>query len=100
MLIGKQDHPSIKTGETGWISIHINETDDAVDHELINAVDSKQEFSATQTACHLFQYAVQGKLPLADRFPRLTLLAVALALLVSAVAVEIEYLRGAGYYWH
>lgn len=47
----------------------------------------------------LFALAQQTAAPLPERFPRLTFLAIALVLLISALTAEFEYLRCAGYSW-
>jgi hypothetical protein len=47
----------------------------------------------------LFEFAGNAPATFAERFPRLMVCAVAIALIVSAITVEIECLRGAGYYW-
>ena len=48
---------------------------------------------------HLFEHVERTHAPLPERFPRLAFLAVALALLVTALTAEFDYLRGAGYFW-
>ena len=50
-------------------------------------------------ATRLFAIAERWPTPLPERYPRLTFLAISLALLVSALAMELECLRGAGYFW-
>ena len=48
---------------------------------------------------HLFEFVENAPATFAERFPRLTFCAVAVALLLAAISTEIEYLRGSGYYW-
>ena len=47
----------------------------------------------------LFEFAGNIPATFAERFPRLMVFAVAAALILTAIAVEVECLRGAGYYW-
>jgi hypothetical protein len=98
----------IETGATGWISIHINESKTShisglqspLDYESRYSENVQREVSSRAPATfRLFEYAQQIPATLPERFPRLTFFAIAVALLVSAVAVELDYLHGAGYYW-
>jgi len=45
----------------------------------------------------LFQYANQTTFP--ERYPLLTCLAISFGLLASALIMEIECLKGSGYFW-
>lgn len=47
----------------------------------------------------LFEFAGNAPATFAERFPRLMVGAVAVALIMATIGVEIECLRGAGYYW-
>jgi hypothetical protein len=47
----------------------------------------------------LFEFAGNAPATFAERFPRLTVGAVAVALVLATITAEIECLRGAGYYW-
>jgi hypothetical protein len=47
----------------------------------------------------LFEFAGNAPATFAERFPRLTVGAVAVALVLATISAEIECLRGAGYYW-
>ena len=37
--------------------------------------------------------------PFAERYPRLTILAVTAGIFLAAITAEVEYLRASGYYW-
>ena len=92
MQIAEGHKSTIEAGRAGSISIHIN----------ANAGDSKATIAPLPTLAEsplLFEYAKCSPPPLPERFPKLTFLAIAVALLVSALAAEFDYLRGAGYYW-
>jgi hypothetical protein len=47
----------------------------------------------------LFEFAGNAPATFAERFPRVMVCAVAIVFIMAAITVEIEYLRGAGYYW-
>jgi hypothetical protein len=87
----------IDTGETGWISIHINDSETPV----LGYAESRRMTAPPPepAARHLFEYARQTRVSFPERFPRLTLFAIAVVLLASALAAEFDYLHGAGYYW-
>jgi hypothetical protein len=87
----------IQTGKTGWISIQIN----ACERPPLRPGDCLQGETKTipPALIHLFEHADGAPLPLPERFPRLTFLAVAIALLLTALTAEFDYLRGAGYFW-
>jgi hypothetical protein len=86
----------IDTGKTGWISIHIN-TESPISHYDENP---RRDLPVRPpAACHLFEHVEKMQTPFPERFPRLTFLAIAVALLASALAAEFDYLHGAGYYW-
>ena len=47
----------------------------------------------------LFEFAGNAPVTFAERFPRLMVSAVAIAFVMAAIALEIDCLRAAGYYW-
>lgn len=96
---GNQDG-RVHTGITGWISIHVNDSERTFDLPS-NPGDSSQgePIIIPPALFHLFEHADRTPAPLPERFPRLTFLAIAIVLLVTAVTAEFEYLRGAGYFW-
>jgi len=47
----------------------------------------------------LFEFAGNAPATLAERYPHLTVFAVSAAVLLTAVAAEIDCLRGSGYFW-
>ena len=83
----------VQTGTTGWISIQINNSGELP----IHAQD--QVKSIPPDLIHLFEHSASAPISVSERFPRLTFMAIAIALLVTAVTAEFDYLRGAGYFW-
>ncbi|WP_109485523.1 hypothetical protein [Occallatibacter savannae] len=47
----------------------------------------------------LFEFAANAPATLAERHPRLTVLAISAAVLSAAIALEISCLSGSGYFW-
>jgi hypothetical protein len=90
----------VQTEKTPWISIHVNEPERGFDLPL-NPGDNPQGEPITLPPAlfHLFEHAERTPTPLPERFPRLTFLAIAIILLVTALTAEFEYLRRAGYIW-
>jgi|GEM_PF-3077419 len=96
----KEKRGCILTGNTGSISIHINDPELSIDAQNGSGEGTQRELAADLPAvCHLFEHSQEMPTPLPERFPRLTFFAIALSLLAFALAAECDYLRGAGYYW-
>ena len=68
--------------------------DESLLHERRDRADESPEFG-----CRLFEFAGNAPATFAERFPRLTVGGVALALIMATIGVEIQCLRGAGYFW-
>jgi hypothetical protein len=89
-----------QAGTTGRASIHISNSERGFDLPSELGENAKDETMIILPAnIHLFERAESEPLPLPERFPRLTFLAIAIALLVTALTAEFDYLRGAGYFW-
>ena len=99
MQVTENHGGSVETGKTGWISIHINDQESPNERLSGETVSQRESDALRREAYHLFEHAEETVTPLPERFPRLTYLAIALALLASALMAEFDYLRGAGYYW-
>lgn len=87
----------IQIGNTGWISVHDNDSESPIDLSVSNG--TIQRPSTSSVGRHLFASVCEVRTPLPERFPRLTFFAIAIALLAFALTAEFDYLRGAGYYW-
>jgi hypothetical protein len=80
------------------VSIRVVETKS--DRELRSFQPPQNETDDSAEWCgRLFEFAGNAPVTFAERFPRLMVCAVAIAFTTAAIAVEIEFLRGAGYYW-
>jgi hypothetical protein len=91
----------IETGDTGWISIKIHDYPTQIKRasNCNERAHLEMPAFAPPLTPRLFEYAQKARTPFPERFPRLTFLATAIVLLASALAIELDYLHGAGYYW-
>lgn len=89
----------IETGNTGWISVHINDEESRKRTLCGQAGNPWGEEAGRPQSFHLFEHAGKTVIPLPERFPRLAFAAIAIAILLSALTAEFDYLRGGGYYW-
>jgi hypothetical protein len=80
------------------LSIRVVEARAASEDVVFQAQQSTANDSA-ELCGRLFEFAGSAPATFAERFPRMTICAVSLALIMAAIGVEIECLRAAGYYW-
>jgi hypothetical protein len=57
------------------------------------------QFTPDVTHNRLFEFAANARVTLAERHPRLAVLAVSAAVLFAAIAAEVDCLSGSGYFW-
>ena len=96
-VTGKHRSP-VETGISGWISIHISDEESSLEVAPAEHIMKRAASVARPAAAHPFDGARDAIVPHSERFPRFTFLAVALALLFSALTAEFDLLRGTGYY--
>jgi len=96
MSLQEQRRRAEQVAEKSWISVHVTHEGQPIPRKR----DSSQpSFSGPRgNAGGLFENAA-ARPTLSERFPRLTFIAIAAALVAFTVATEIEYLRVAGYHW-
>jgi|ERR1019366_74904 hypothetical protein len=90
----------VPPSKTNWVKLHVKYAAHALSSQ--NPAHEPEELSISGFAAptsHLFESTVSGRSSLAERFPRLTIAAVAFALVAFIVIAEIQYLDGAGYSW-
>jgi len=97
MLTQEQYRNYVGTDRTGWISLHTRTLNFPVADDLRDREEDSSK--PAPSVPRLFEQTQQTPLLLPERFPRLTFFAIALAILLSALTTEIDYLRGAGYHW-
>jgi len=90
----------MKIGETGWVSVSINHDGQSLDRQtLIREAEAPSLRNYEQSTSRLFEHTADADITFSERFPRLTVAAIALVLVAFTVATEVEYLRVYGYYW-
>jgi len=96
MSLQEQRRRVEQVADKNWISVHVTHEGKVIPRKHNS---SQPGFSGPRgNAAGLFEHAA-ARPTLSERFPKLTVVAIAVALVAFTVATEIEYLRGAGYYW-
>jgi len=80
------------------LSIRVVEPKVASEDGVIQTQPNGAEERAELGAC-LFEFAGNAPVTFAERFPRLVVSAVAVALVLATITTEIECLRASGYFW-
>jgi hypothetical protein len=94
MQIQEQTTEIIEAGTDNNPSWTSSEFNLKLPREAVNP--APKEYSNFQNP-KMFEYSVRTTLP--ERFPRLTCFAISFGLLASALIMEIECLKGSGYFW-
>jgi hypothetical protein len=84
------------------VSIRVVEPKSASEYGLFPSQQDETDNPAEDGAerCGpLFEFAGNAPVTFAERFPRLMVSAVAIGFVMAAIAMEIDCLRAAGYYW-
>lgn len=76
----------VRTGKSSWVAVHVEPS-----VETITASASAPDA--------LFGQVAVARVPLPERFPRLTIAVIALMLLAATLSTEIDLLRGVGFHW-
>jgi hypothetical protein len=95
-----------KIGRTGWISVHVSYDGQTIcprtperESEQFALMSDERISNEEPSSGLLFERTAEASLTLSERFPRLTVAVIALALLGFSITAEIECLSKAGYYW-
>lgn len=78
--------------------IRFSERDGVTVDDCFQAQEDQSE-PGGDLCVRLFEFAGNVPASFAERFPRLMVCAVAVAVLLAAMTAEIDCLRGSGYYW-
>jgi hypothetical protein len=90
----------VEAGKAGSINIHVHDDEAYSFENHLEAEPVQSEPDPVQwDATRIFALAERSAVPFPERYPRLTLSAITLLLLLSSLTAEFEYLRGAGYSW-
>jgi len=101
MATTEQNFRLVQTGKSSWIAVHINHAGSAVDCRTSSRESgpARRRTGAPGTG-HLFADAASGGITFSERFPRLTIAVIAIALFAATLTAEIDFLHGAGYHWN
>ena len=81
------------------LTIRIAERQSAGKEELLQYQEDEVDHESAAVCGPLFELVRNAPATFAERFPRLMVTAVAVAVLLAALTAEIDCLRGSGYYW-
>lgn len=97
----EQNFRLVQTGKSSWVAVHISNEGPAVDCRT-----SSRESASTRLrkgaagTDRLFAGAAAERITFSERFPRLMIAVIAITLFAATLTAEIDFLRGAGYYWN
>lgn len=87
-------------GKAGSFNIHVHHDEGySFENHLESEPVQNEPDTVEWDATRIFALAERSAVPFPERYPRLTLSAITLLLLLSSLTAEFEYLRGAGYSW-
>jgi len=96
MSLQEQRRRVEQVADKNWISVHVTHEGKVIPRKRDSG--SMGVPKSTGNAGQLFEHAA-ARPTLSERFPKLTVVAIAVAIVAFTVATEIEYLRVAGYHW-
>ena len=97
----EQSFRLVQTGKSSWVAVHVNPEGPAVDCRTSSreAASARLRNGMSGTD-RLFANTASGQITFTERFPRLTIAVIAIALFAATLTAEIDFLRGAGYRWN
>jgi len=99
MSTSEQYFSLVRTSKSSWIAVPSHQTEQDADGTLRVRESQALLRNAAPISGRLFAQATGGRVKFTERFPRLTIAMIALALFTISVTAEIELLRHAGYVW-
>ncbi|HEX4283805.1 MAG TPA: hypothetical protein VHZ28_01850 [Terracidiphilus sp.] len=96
MATSEQYFSLVKTSKSSWVAVPAHQTAQAADGTLyVRDADA----AVLRNSGRLFAQASGDHSKFTERFPRLTIAAIAFAIFSISVTAEVELLRHAGYFW-
>jgi hypothetical protein len=97
----EQNFRLVQTGKSSWVAVHINHEDEgsAVDCRASSRAATRRP-NGVPGSGELFAKSTAGRITFSERFPRLTIAVIAIALFAATLTAEIDFLHGAGYRWN
>ncbi len=97
----EQNFRLVQTGKSSWVAVHINQEGPAADCRTSSRESASTRLrNSVSGTDRLFTNAASANITFTERFPRLTIAVIAIALFAATLTAEIDLLRGAGYYWN
>jgi hypothetical protein len=88
-----------KENISATVTIRVAERRSAGENGILPSQVQAVVDSSADPRAGLFEFAGNAPVTFAERYPRLMVGAVSVAVVVTAITAEIECLRAAGYYW-
>lgn len=89
----------VRTSKSSWAAVHVGQEDQVADHATHVLAAAPSDRSNTDATGRLFAQAAAARVAFTERFPRLTIALISVALCAASLTAEVEWLRHAGYYW-
>lgn len=88
----------VRVSKSTWVAVHVNQgaTDGNIDSRTSESTVLSNQ---TPNAGRMFSQTVAARSSFTERFPRLTIAMISLALLAVSATAEVELLQHAGYIW-
>ncbi len=99
MATSEQYFSLVRTSKSSWIAVPSHQTAKAADGSLYVREADAAKLRSSAVSGHLFGQASGVRTAFTERYPRLTIAAIAFALFSISVTAEVELLRHAGYFW-
>jgi len=100
MSTSEQYFSLVRTSKSSWIAVPSHQTAQAADGTIyVRESDAAILRNAAPIPGRLFAQASGAHVKFTERFPRLTVAMIAVAIFTISVTAEVELLRHAGYFW-
>jgi hypothetical protein len=100
MSTSEQYFSLVRTSKSSWVAVPINRSGSSADGTIYSR---EPEASLLRNGApapgRLFAQSLAGSSAFTERYPRLTIALIAVALFGISVTAEIELLRHSGYFW-
>ncbi|MGO9437840.1 MAG: hypothetical protein ACLPH3_23130 [Terracidiphilus sp.] len=96
MATSEQYFNLVRTSKSSWVAVPVNRSTASADSREPEAAILR---NAAPIPGRLFARTVGSDVAFSERFPRLTIVMIAVALFTISVTAEVELLRHAGYFW-
>lgn len=100
MATSEQYFSLVKTSKSSWVAVPKDQTVQGADGTVSRREpDAASLRNVAPVSGRLFAQASGADAKFAERFPRLTIALITLAIFSISITAEVELLRQAGYFW-